>query len=129
MELTIYLAQVFGLLLIISGVAMLVRGRFFVSAVHAIADDRLSRVLVAFIATTAGLFMVLAYNDWSTLTTGLISLLGWLTLIKGILYFFISDEALRTIVRKVATNSLIVVWGIIYLIIGIYLANVGFNWF
>ncbi|MCI0597671.1 hypothetical protein L0Y34_01175, partial [Candidatus Parcubacteria bacterium] len=67
MELTILLAKVFGLYLLVAGVAILFRRRHVMLAVAAFVEDKSARLIAGLIALLAGLFLVNTHNDWSTL--------------------------------------------------------------
>jgi hypothetical protein len=81
---TVFLARLFGLYCLIMAAALLSQSEAFVTIVHALMADA-PLVLIAGVFTLfGGLAIVLLHNYWSGgALTIIITLLGWLTLIKA----------------------------------------------
>ena len=92
MELTIYLSKVFGVALIVMGAATLARRRYFAPVLGAFVTERLLRAIVAFMEMLGALFLLFAHNVWSPLPAALVTLLGWVALIKSIAYLLLPDK-------------------------------------
>ncbi|HYD93099.1 MAG TPA: hypothetical protein VEB18_01425 [Candidatus Paceibacterota bacterium] len=129
MPLTIFLAQVFGLYMIIAGIAIIANQRNIMLAVAALVEERFSQLLVGVLSLLLGLFLVNSHNDWSTLPAGIVSLIGWLSLVKGIFYLFTPENSLTKIIRKLNQRKWYMIDGIIAILIGAYLAGFGYGWF
>ncbi len=99
--LTFLLAKVFGTYLIIGGLAILLRKRFFASLVGALIEDKASRITLSAMDLIFGLFIVNLHPFWGPLPVTLITLLGWLAIAKGLAGFFLSDALLE----KFSTGS------------------------
>ena len=86
---TVFLARLFGLYCIIMAAAMLAQPEAFVTTVNAFVANA-PLVLTAGVFTLfGGLALVLLHNYWSGgARTVIITLLGWLTLIKAICCWF-----------------------------------------
>lgn len=127
--LTILLAKVLGSYIAIAGAAILTRKRFFMSAFSAFIEDKASRFLLAAIDMLFGLFVINMHNDWSTLPAGIITLIGWGGLVKGVIAIFAKDSSLEKFAMKFKEKKWYVAESIVLIVVGIYLAAYGFGIF
>lgn len=127
--LTILLAKVFGLSLIIGGVAIWARKRHFVPIVGAFVEDKLTRVVVAILELTGGLFLVNTHNIWNTPVEAIVSLFGWCLLLEGSFYLLSSDETVEKVIKPLNNKSWYLLGGVFSILLGVYLAGSGFGWF
>ncbi|MGA2711858.1 MAG: hypothetical protein ABSG41_02035 [Bryobacteraceae bacterium] len=79
--------------------------------------------LAGVIAVTAGLAMVLGHNVWSGgAVPVIVTLAGWSTLIKGLLFLFLPPEAAPVVfLAGLRYEQLFYVYAAISLLLGIYL--------
>lgn len=127
MELTILLAKVFGLYMLISGIGIWTRQRFFMPVLGAFAEDRLVRVVIGAGEIVAGLFLVNLHTVWGTLPETLVTLFGWTMLLEGIYYLLASDNSVEKLVRAF-NNKTWFRWSAIFAItVGAYLAGYGYG--
>ncbi len=126
MELTAYLSQVLGLFLIIVGLSIMLRKRYYVPVVGEFIEDRFMRMVMGIAELLAGLFLVLAHNDWSTLAAGIITAIGWVLVIEGAAYLLVSDRTMAWVIRTFNVRTWYVVGGILSVLLGLYLALTGF---
>ena len=106
---------------------MLPQPEAFVTIVHAfVADTPL--VLIAGVFTLfGGLAIVLLHNYWSGgALTVIITLLGWLTLIKAVVLLVLPLTKLVTMYCGVSPTR-ILISGLLTLLLGIYLTVAGFR--
>ena len=82
MELSVFLAKVLGLYLVIVAPAALLNRRHFPRLIKEFSDSLAMVVLSGFVALVLGLLLVVSHNVWTTDWRVIITLLGWLTLIK-----------------------------------------------
>lgn len=128
MELTILLSKVFGIYFIMVALIMLVRRNYLRSVLASFSEEPMLRFMMGILMLLGGTFLVVSHNDWSTLPAGLISLIGWLTMIKSALYLSLSKESLSRWINWYYLEHGYGWWGIlIALILGLYLANFGFS--
>ena len=126
METSIFLAKVIGLYLLIAGLMLLIRR----GAVGEVIDDiTRSPALVAFagsISLAIGLLLVVSHNHWSRDWTVVVTLLGWLALLQGVIRLFYPEGVVRwakTLASAGATGAA----GVIVFAIGGFLAYRGFS--
>jgi hypothetical protein len=82
--------------------------------------------LSGFLLVLFGLLFVLTHSEWSFDWIGLVTLLGWLTLIKGVIRIFWPEETVRWM-KQMKGSPVISVSLYVGLIIGLYLTGVGFG--
>lgn len=124
MELSLFLAQAWGALLVVLCGAMLVRKENF---------DRILRVMnhegtafvAGFVTLMIGILSVLAHNMWVAGWPVIITIFGWSALIKGVILITYPDLTLKT-VNKISPTSWwlrpLLILGIIF---GGYLFSMG----
>ncbi|HEY0948108.1 MAG TPA: hypothetical protein VGE53_01265 [Candidatus Paceibacterota bacterium] len=127
MEHTLYLSQVLGLSLIIVGLSIMLRKRYYVPVVGEFIEDRFMRMVMGILELLGGLFLVLAHNDWSTLPAGIISAIGWVLVIEGTAYLLVSDRMMSWMIRTFNVRTWYVVGGLLSVALGLYLALTGFG--
>lgn len=90
---TVFLGRLIGLYCILVSLAMLSRERATVDVLAAILHNGQLLLSLGVITVIAGLAMVLGHNIWSGgAMTVIITLIGWIALIKGALLLFLSPE-------------------------------------
>jgi len=126
MDLSIFLAKITGVFLIFSSAAILVHRKHCSNIIE---DYFSNRALVLFsgsITLLIGLLIVISHNIWQSNWRSIITIIGWLILIKGVVRIFAPSRSLRfanKIIRsRLWTPSLVVI-----LIMGIYLTYLGFT--
>lgn len=127
MEHTLYLSQVLGLFLIIVGLAIMLRKRYYVPVVGEFIEDRFMRMVMGILELLGGLFLVLAHNDWSTLPASIISAIGWVLIIEGTAYLLVSDRMMSWMIRTFNVRMWYLVGGLLSVALGLYLAFTGFG--
>ena len=124
---TVFLARLFGLYCIIIAAAMLLQPEAFVTTVNAFVADA-PLVLIAGVFTLfGGLAIVLLHSYWSGgALPVIITLIGWLTLIKAVVLLVLPSTKLVALYGGVSTTH-IVISGSLTLLLGIYLTAAGFR--
>ncbi len=127
---TLFLSRLLGLFYLICGLAMLLHKQVYTAALVTVVYDPLAMRWIALIVVLAGLAMVLAHNVWSRpLVAVIVTLLGWLTLIKGIAYLFLPDEMAGGILpgsAQLRRRTLYLATAFL-LVLGAYLTYEGFR--
>jgi len=127
MQLTHFLAQLLGLYCVIVAVAMFVRKREMIEIVLSLIQDRPLLFIVEIFGLIVGLAMVLAHTVWSKgLLAFIITLIGWVTLIRSIVLLFLPLEAIDRFVKTIRYEQNYYVFAGIALILGAYLTFAGF---
>jgi hypothetical protein len=126
---TLYLSRLLGLFYLICGLAMLLHRQVYTVALATVAYNPLAMRWIAMIITLAGLAMVLAHNVWSKSAVAVIvTLLGWLTLIKGMAYLFLPARWLEGFFQAMLNCGACVYLATAFLLVmGAYLTYEGFT--
>ena len=126
MDLSIFLAKVVGLYLLIIGLGMLINIKEFEPLIRQAMKDKLLIFLSGTMALLLGLLVVLSHNVWTPDWRGLITLLGWLTLLKGLMRVLLPSvaEQIRDSVMK--SKNVLTVMATILAFVGLYLSIVGY---
>ena len=128
MDITILLARVFGVYLLIGAAAVFLNRKALIIGVTSMFKERFAELMAALMAILAGLFYVNLYQDWSSLPTRILSLIGWLILAKGLLLAVLPQSHPARIINLFNQRKWYVVDGLVALAFGLYLTGVGFGW-
>jgi hypothetical protein len=127
MELTNFLAQLFGLTIaIFAGIAVLQPGMIRV-VVREFGESTMVTLLFGTVGIMGGLAVVLSHNLWVADWPVLVTLLGWSALVKGMVTLaspaLLHDMGESIYSSPGRTQIILVIAGIL----GIYLAGAGFG--
>ena len=125
MDISIYLARVFGLYLIVACLAMLINRKHLPKILAGFSDNLGLVVFSGFIHLFLGLLVVVAHNIWTPDFRGLVTLMGWAGVVKGGLRMLAPTKISR-FGEEFAGGKKLVVWGLIWLAVGVYLLYSGF---
>lgn len=123
------LAQLLGLYLFIVGVIVLYRRKSIMPAVSQMVSNRALLMIFGLVEILAGLAVVLTYPQISASADGIISLIGWILTIEGIVYLAMPARTVQRFVRKFNTDTWYGTGGVIAILLGGYLAGNGFGIF
>jgi len=125
---TRFLCKLIGLYCIIAALSMAAHRRSSIETVTALLDDRPAMLLLGFITVALGLTLVLAHNVWSGgAPTIVVTLIGWITLAKGLLFWFAPGAAADLYLRQLHYAQLFYLYTAISFVIGAYLTGAGFS--
>ena len=89
-------------------------------------ENRALLFLVELLGLAAGLAIVLGHNLWSSgLLSVIVTLLGWLTLVRSIILLFLSPEAIGRFIKAIRYEQNYFLFTAIPLLIGLYLTVAG----
>jgi len=126
---TTFLGKFFGLYCILCALSMLVRGRATVDTVTALLHDQPLLLILGVFTLLGGLALVLSHNVW---TGGafpvIVTLIGWLTLIKGLLFLLLPPETeANFFLVGLRYAQLFHIYMVITLVLGLYLTHAAFR--
>lgn len=126
--LTIYLGKLLGLFTLITSFWLLTERQAAVSTIPALLVDRPAMVIFAIIALVGGLAIVLAHNIWSGGALPiLVTLIGWVMVIRGVLFLFLPPEATLRILAVMQFEQFFYVYLGIPFVLGMYLTYLAFT--
>ena len=126
MDTSLFLAKLLGLYMVVASLLWLVRGQAFDRMVEAIMDDPGIRALSGFLSLIIGLAMVTSHSIWEPSWRTVITVFGYLALLKGV-WLLGWPEAAMSVTRVMVRNPWRLVLVIIWLLLGTWLAWLGFS--
>ena len=97
---TVFLSRLLGLFFLLCGLAMMAHQNVSTGALATLPENRLAVLGIASLLVVAGLAMVLAHNVWSKPpVVFIVTLVGWLTLIKGVVYLLLPARYLAAFLQ------------------------------
>lgn len=127
--LELFIAKLFGLYLIIMGALVLLKKKSVMPAVMDIAKNRALTLVLGALELAAGLAIVLVFKEVSMSPTGLISLIGYMMIVEGIVYLALPVKQIQKMVRSFGNRQWFMASGVVAVLAGIYLAGFGFGFF
>jgi len=95
-ETTLFLGQIIGPVMVIYGLSFLVRKEAYQKLMsEAQKIDSMSLLLAGMSALIIGLAMVIKHNTWGNPVEIIISLLGWMSLVKGLTLAFMPSSMIK----------------------------------
>lgn len=127
MELSIFLAKIFGLWFLILGVVFLWRRKTLMPIVEDFAGSRALVVSFALLELFAGISLVTAHNIWSNDFRVVLTVIGWWILLEGLVYLFMPSKAVKKLWKRVNKPGWFISGSLISIVVGVYLLNAGFT--
>ena len=126
--LTIFLSRLLGLLMLVVSLAMFLHRQAMAETASLVVHDRPLLFILGLITLVAGLAMVLAHNIWSGGALPIvITLFGWITLIRGLILLLAPPDALVSLVERIDFEKFFDVPAAITFVLGLYLTYMGFR--
>ncbi len=124
MNITIAIAQVLGITLTVFGLALIFKRKSISDLIEEIVRNKPMLLLGGFIATVIGALIIVLNNIWSSGLELFITVIGWGSLLKGILILFFPNKTI-SLYKKCNKSNLLLMSGIISLVIGLILMYQG----
>jgi Short repeat of unknown function (DUF308) len=125
MLVSLFLAKVISIYLLVVGLTAIIHHKRMKQVVDQVANSAALLALSGVLGLIIGLLIVNSHNIWSSVWQGIISLFGWLALVNGAARLLI-PSTFKRLSPKGEGTVFFVVWGVILMIVGIYLGYVGF---
>ncbi len=127
--LEVFIAKLIGLYLLVMGVLVLAKKQSVMPAIMDIAKNRALTIVLGALDLAAGLALVITYPEVSVSPVGLISLLGYMAIVEGIVYLTLPMKSIQKMVRSFGNKQWYMASGIVAVLTGIYLSGFGFGLF
>jgi hypothetical protein len=126
MSLSIFLAQVIGLYLFLVSLAMLVHHQRFKKTAMDLTGIPLMITLTGVVMLILGLLIVVDHNIWVPDWPVVVTIIGWILLLQGLMRLFVPDAFIR--MSKDMQGKMVYTLGCwVRLFVGIYLIWAGFS--
>lgn len=125
MELSIFLAKLLGLYLLIASVAILINHKPFNKLLNEYVKNLPAVFFQSVFALLFGLALVISHNVWTGDWRVIVTVIGWLALLKGVAHLFMPQAAIKKGVDFYHATSPVIF--IVTALLGLYLTYVGFT--
>ncbi len=126
MESSLLIGRLFAVVYLCVGVGMVLRPLFYREMINDMANHPGVLYLGALLALAVGLLIVMYHNIWPDDWRLLITLFGWMALLKGILLTMLPDLLARQMRALGKRAGLLRGWGVVALLLGGFFAYWGF---
>jgi len=120
MNISIVLAQMWGIGFVVFGLSMFLNKKWMATAVEEMIQNQGVIMLAGLVALVLGLVLVALNNIWTSGLPLFITILGWLTLIKGAIILLFPTFTV-SYYKKVNKGNIFVWGGFVLLILGLVL--------
>ena len=120
MEISIFFAKLIGFYLVIALAALLINFPRFKDILTKTATPS-ATLFFGIFALLFGLVVVLLHNIWVWDWRVLITLIGWLSILRGVIRLFFPDWVIKMTVKFAKNKTYLIVISIVFIIIGIFL--------
>lgn len=123
--LTLILARAFGVVMIAVALSALLSPSRLTAALAEFERSPGLTFISALFAVTLGITLVILHSVWADFPAALVSLLGWVILLKGILLLAAPAGLLKIGTAVAASTNLVRGWGVFALLLGIVYLAIG----
>lgn len=124
MELSLFLAKLMGLYLVLVSLAFWLNRRVVAKLIAELSGNVSLTIFSGAMLVILGLAVVLKHNVWVADWRVIVTILGWITLLKGLLRTFAPEKVPKLAVKS---ESALTVIFLIALALGAYLTYIGFT--
>lgn len=125
---TIFLSRLIGLFALIVSVAEIIHKSAMIETAAELAEAPPLLFIAGTFMLLGGLAMVLLHNVWSGgAAPVIVTIIGWLMLIRGVIFVFISPGGAAAIFEALHFAQYFYVYVAIPMVLGLYLTYAGFT--
>lgn len=125
MDLPVFIAKLVGVVYIALGLGMLFNSTYYKKAMKEMMSNASFIMLAGMLSLVLGVVIVLAHNVWESSWVVIITILGWLALVKGVL-LLVFPKGVSMFDSVFNSKSMITIVGVGALIFGLVLGYFGF---
>jgi hypothetical protein len=111
MQTSIFIAKLIGPIMLVVGIAMLINRKELDALAQELLRSRVLLLLVGLIDLAVGLAIVLTHNVWAADWRLVITLLGWLLIVRGTIRILVPEQV-KTLAEKLLKNANVVTGGL-----------------
>ncbi len=126
MALSLFLGQLFGIFFLLGGVAMLMNTGYYEKVMFKLIKDEASLYILGLGLLFAGATLVLVHNIWTPSWVFIITIIGWVMVIKGFLALAIPRQVAPLYEFAMKIKGVMLIASLIWIILGLVLAYYGF---
>ena len=127
MDLSIFLAQLFGLYFLIAGGIIMYRQKSFMPIIGEVLNSKPLIIVLGFGELVAGLAIVIAHPVWTFDWEGLLTFIGVMLVAESLFYLAVPFPKMHRIFRQFNTPTWYTSGGLLAIVLGAYLTGKGFG--
>lgn len=125
MNLANYLAEVWGISIVVISLALLIKEKH-IKRIFAKIETEESLFMWGLVSFVIGIAMILTYNVWEQSWHVIVTILGWMSLLKGLALLFI-PEYMKAWAKKIESKQWLPYALVILVIVGLLITYLGFT--
>lgn len=125
MTVSVAIIQVLGIIFTVMGLSVVIDRKNLSAALEKVTQDRGSLWIWSFLILTMGSVIVVMNNTWTSGLPLIVTILGWLTIIKGAFLLLFPGPAVL-LYQKCNREGVLIFGGIVAFILGLILLYLGF---
>ena len=127
MQTSIFLARLLGPLLLLPGIGLLINQRAFRTMAGEVIGSVTLVYLFGLMDFAAGLAILLVHNVWVPDWRVIITILGWLLLIRGIVRVLLTERVMGYAKKAFRGDNIYRVSGVVLAVLGLVLCYFGYR--
>jgi len=127
MDLSIFLAQLFGLYFVLGGMLIIIQQKSLIPAVQELGGNRGLLLLIAFLELFAGIALSIAHPVYTLDWQGVITFFGAWMIIESVFFLMVPNKIAKRFIMAVNKPKWYSIGGLVSVVIGAYLAAGGFG--
>lgn len=127
MDVSKFLAKVMGIYLIIVSIAMFINMHQFIIYISSLVNDAPLMFVIGFFTLILGLLMVISHNIWQWNWRVIITIISWITLLKGASIILYPNFVDKTSILFTQDMNFAYIAACVDFILGIVLSYFGFK--
>jgi len=120
-----YLAEVWGISIVAVSLALLIKPKYL-KTLFAEVENEATMLFLGMVNLIIGVAMVLAHNVWARNWQVIITILGWISLVKGLSVLFL-PEYMKKWVKKMENQQWLPIALVILVFVGLIITYFGFT--
>jgi len=126
MQTSIFIAKILGLFYLVFGLGVLLNTKHYRHLLEDLIKDRAHLYWGGIFALLVGFLIVYYHNAWQVEWYVLITILGWLGILKGFLLIVFPEAMVDLAKALTKSENSLHVWGVIMLVVGLVLGYFGY---
>jgi hypothetical protein len=123
---TAFLARLIGLFTLVMGAAVLINRRGMIAAIENLSHHPDTLLIVELIGLAVGLAIVITHEVWTSVLGVIVTLLGWVFLLRALILMLLAPEKIAELFALVAWPQRAETYAMISVVVGVLLTIAGF---
>ena len=126
MDISLFLAKIFGPYLIAVGAAAILKRKELSVRISSIFDNPILVYAMSALELIIGILLLLLHSVWVWGWPVIITIWAWLMIIESAVFLFLPSRLTKKMVRMFVKKGWYITFSIISILLGVYLAVIGF---